>query len=89
VSQGWESGRRPLTAIPTGNFLALRTRLRGLGAGPGLLDTLTEGLAADLFIGQALATPHHAADPAGHLLSTWVIRRPFTETAAWPKPWPG
>lgn len=41
-------------AMPTGNFLALRTRLRGLGAGPGLLDTLTEGLAADLFIGQAL-----------------------------------
>jgi transcriptional regulator with XRE-family HTH domain len=82
--QGWESGRRPLMAMPTGNFLALRTWLRGLGAGPALLDTLTEGLAADLFIGQALATPHHAADPAGHLLSTWVITRPFTETAAWP-----
>jgi len=54
--QGWESGRRPLMAMPTGNFMALRIRLRGLGAGPGLLDTLTEGLAADLFIGQALAT---------------------------------
>jgi hypothetical protein len=82
--QGWESGRRPLMAMPTGNFLALRTRLRDLGARPGLLDTLTEGLAADLFIGQALATPHHAAHPAGHLLSTWVITRPFTETVAWP-----
>src|SRR5216683_2871395 len=56
--QGWESGRRPLMAMPAGNFLALRTWLRRLGADPGLLDSLTQALEADLFIGQALATPH-------------------------------
>jgi transcriptional regulator with XRE-family HTH domain len=82
--QGWESGRRPLLAMSAGNYLALRTRLCRLGTGPGLLDTLTHGLEADLFIGQALATPRHLADPTGHLLSTWVLTRPFTETAAWP-----
>src|ERR1035437_1633267 len=41
--QGWESGRRPLMAMSAGNFVALRTRLRRLGAEPGLLATLTQG----------------------------------------------
>jgi transcriptional regulator with XRE-family HTH domain len=82
--QGWESGRRPLMAMSAGNLLALRTRLRHLGVSPALLAALMQGLEADLFIGQALATPHHLADPAGHFLSTWVITRPFTEMTAWP-----
>src|SRR5450432_3580993 len=61
--QGWESGRRSLMATPTGNFLTLRTRLRRLGADANLLDSLTLGLEADLFIGQILATAHPLADP--------------------------
>jgi len=36
--QGWESGRRPLMAMPAGNLMALRAELRGLGAAPALLD---------------------------------------------------
>lgn len=82
--QGWESGRRPLMAMPAGNLMALQAQLRRHGADPGLLDTLAQGLEADLFLGEALATPHHKADPAGHLLGTWVITRPFTEMTAWP-----
>src|SRR6266480_1090440 len=55
--QGWESGRRPLMAMPAGNLMALRAELRGLGAAPALLDALTQGLEADLFVGEVLATP--------------------------------
>ncbi|MCW2914406.1 MAG: putative transcriptional regulator [Actinomycetia bacterium] len=82
--QGWESGRRPLMAMPAGNFVALRARLRRLGAPAGALDALGLALEADLFIGEALATPHHLADPGSHLLGSWVITRPFTEMVAWP-----
>lgn len=82
--QGWESGRRPLLAMPAGNLMALRAQLRHLGAAPALLDALLQGLEADLFVGEILATPHHRADPDGHLLGEWVVSRPFTEMTAWP-----
>jgi transcriptional regulator with XRE-family HTH domain len=59
--QGWESGRRPLMAVPTGNLMAIRARLRHLGAAPALLDGLTQGLEADLFVGEILATSHDQA----------------------------
>ena len=32
--QGWESGRRPLMAMPAGQFLALRSRLAGSALPP-------------------------------------------------------
>jgi hypothetical protein len=82
--QGWESGRRPLMAIPAGQFLVLRSRLARLGAAPGLLHALTLALEADHVIGQALATPHPHADPDGHPLSSWVLSRPLTVMTAWP-----
>jgi hypothetical protein len=82
--QGWESGRRPLIAMPTGQFLALRSRLRHLGATPALLRALTLALEADHILGHALATPHRAADPDGHPLGSWVLNRPLTVMTAWP-----
>src|SRR5262245_66174383 len=82
--QGWESGRRPLLAVPTGNLMAMRAQLRNLGAAPALLDALTQALEADLFVGEILATSHDQARSGGHLLSGWVGTRPFTEMTAWP-----
>jgi transcriptional regulator with XRE-family HTH domain len=82
--QGWESGRRPLMAMPAGHFLTLQARLRRLGASPALLQALSLAMDADLFIGQALDTPHSSVDADDHLLATWVTDRPFTEMAAWP-----
>lgn len=49
--QGWESGRRPLMAVSTGQYLRLRHLLRRLGAGPHLLTQLDTALEADRFIG--------------------------------------
>jgi transcriptional regulator with XRE-family HTH domain len=82
--QGWESGRRPLMAMPAGQFLALRSRLSRLGATPALLGALTLALEADHILAQALATPHHQADPEGHPLGSWVLSRPLTTMTAWP-----
>ncbi|MBV9448044.1 MAG: helix-turn-helix domain-containing protein [Streptosporangiaceae bacterium] len=82
--QGWESGRRPLMAMPAGQFLALRSWLRHLGATPALLRTLTQALEADHILGHALATPRRAADPDGHPLGSWVLSRPLTVLTAWP-----
>ncbi|REE98992.1 helix-turn-helix domain-containing protein [Thermomonospora umbrina] len=81
--QGWESGRRPLMAISAGQFLALQAILRRLGASSSALEALGLGVEADLFIGEALNTQHAAVDPTRHLLSSWVITRPFTEIIAW------
>ena len=82
--QGWESGRRPLMAVSAGNLIAIRARLRVLGAAPALLDALRQGLEADLFVGEILATAHDQAHSGGHLLGGWVVTRPFTEMTAWP-----
>jgi transcriptional regulator with XRE-family HTH domain len=73
--QGWESGRRPLMAMPAGQFLALRSRLSHLGASADLLRAPTQALEADHILGHALATPQAAADPDGHPLGSWVPRR--------------
>jgi transcriptional regulator with XRE-family HTH domain len=82
--QSWESGRRPLMAMPAGQFLALRSRLSRLGAAPTLLAALTLALEADHILAQALATPHHQADPGEHPLGSWVLSRPLTTMTAWP-----
>jgi transcriptional regulator with XRE-family HTH domain len=82
--QGWESGRRPLMAMPAGQFLALRSRLSRLGATPALLGALTLALEADHILAQALATPHRQADPDSHPLGSWVLSRPLTTMTAWP-----
>ena len=71
-------------AMPTGNLLAIRAQLRRPGAAPALLDALAQGLEADLFVGEVLATSHDQAHSGGHLLGGWVVTRPFTETTAWP-----
>jgi hypothetical protein len=63
---------------------ALRADLARRGAAPALLDALTQGLEADLFVGEVLATPHDQARSGGHLLGGWVVTRPFTEMTAWP-----
>lgn len=81
--QGWESGRRPLMAVPTGSYRRLRHLLHRLGASPRLLAQLDTGLEADRFIGYVLASDG-PIDLDNHPLATWVITRPFTELVAWP-----
>ncbi|MEU3232881.1 helix-turn-helix domain-containing protein [Nocardiopsis alba] len=74
---GWETGRRPLTAVSTGQLLVHRYRLLHLGARPELLDTLDRGLEADTLLGNVL-------DGETEPLGAWVMQRPLVETLAWP-----
>ncbi|MFE9398273.1 helix-turn-helix domain-containing protein [Streptomyces flavidovirens] len=55
--QGWESGRRPLTATKAGNLRAVSRALLRLGAPARMLTLLDESVDADAVITHALAGP--------------------------------
>lgn len=78
---GWESGRRPLTAIPVGQMLALRHRLMQMGTAPKLLQALERAMEADVLLASALddETPVDQSP-----LGAWVMQRDLIEVLAWP-----
>ncbi len=80
--QGWESGRRPLTATQTGKLRDVRRTLLRLGADPTLLLLLDQALDADAVLSHALAG-QPTADLHQHLLSGWVVTRDTTHMLAW------
>lgn len=51
--QGWESGRRPLSATRAGNLVGMRRRLILLGAPSGLVEMLNTAMDADLLLGRS------------------------------------
>ncbi|MBY8885167.1 helix-turn-helix domain-containing protein [Streptomyces sp. PTM05] len=79
---GWESGRRPLTAVPAGQMLVHRHRLLRLGTTPALLLALERAMEADVLLASALEdqAPTPEADPFG----AWVMQRDLVEVLAWP-----
>lgn len=81
--QGWESGRRPLIAIPTGTYLLIRGQFLRLGAQPRLLAQLEPALEADRFLARVLSTEPAKVRPQDHPLCSWVITRPFTDLTSW------
>jgi len=78
---GWETGRRPLTAIPVGQMLLHRHRLLHLGAAPQLLAALDRALEADVLLASALDPD---TDPASSPLGAWVMQRDLMDLLAWP-----
>lgn len=81
--QGWESGRRPLPAVPSSHLLFLRRRLLRAGADPALLVLLDVAMDADSIIAYTLAGDPSSATVAGHPLSGWVFNRTATHMIAW------
>lgn len=80
--QGWESGRRPLTALHTPALLRLYGVLTAAGAPPNVGRLFADALEADVVIGSAVtagATPLPA-----HPLGAGVARRALTEMVTWP-----
>ncbi|MFD9718646.1 helix-turn-helix domain-containing protein [Streptomyces sp. NPDC059076] len=78
---GWETGRRPRTAVPVGQVLVHRHRLLRLGADPALLLALERAMEADVLLSSALDdAPPLADDPMG----AWVMQRHLVEVLAWP-----
>ncbi|GAA0456067.1 helix-turn-helix transcriptional regulator [Streptomyces sp. NPDC046215] len=81
--QGWESGRRPLTAVASSAFLALRRKMLRNGADPALLVLLDPAMEADSVIAHALSDDGRSQDIADHPLAGWVFTRAATHMIAW------
>lgn len=63
---GWESGRRPLTALPVGQMLTYRHRLMQMGTAPALLQTLERSFEADILLAGIVEEKSSAAgSPSG------------------------
>jgi DNA-binding XRE family transcriptional regulator len=82
--QGWESGRRPFTAMPLGQAVALRHRLAALGADSGLLGALDVAVEADYLIAQIIDIPPAQVHLNQHPLGWTVMTRTLVEMLAWP-----
>ncbi|WP_240506476.1 helix-turn-helix domain-containing protein [Thermoactinospora rubra] len=82
--QGWETGRRPLMAMPLGSFLRLRHVLVRMGTRSQLITQLETALEADRFIGYVMGCERNDPIRPDHLLATWVITRRFTDLLVWP-----
>ncbi|OPC82988.1 transcriptional regulator [Embleya scabrispora] len=77
----WETGRRPITAVPVGHMLVYRNRLLQAGASPDLLTALDRAMEADVLLAGVLeggsAGPHHP-------LGSTVLQRNVVEMLTWP-----
>ncbi|MFD5724643.1 helix-turn-helix domain-containing protein [Streptomyces sp. NPDC058368] len=78
---GWESGRRPLTAVPVGQMLMHRHQLLQMGSAPALLAALERALEADVLLASALDENTATVDSP---LGAWVMQRDLVEVLSWP-----
>jgi hypothetical protein len=82
--QGWESGRRPLTALRATDLSRLRAELLARGASPTAFAALRDCLDADLLITSAVETGELVTSAVAHPLALAVHRRDFTNLVTWP-----
>ena len=82
--QGWESGRRPLSAVNAGDFLRLCARLSRLGAPASTGRHLREAIEADHVLSTAVAAGAAWVDPHCHPLAASVHRWTITNLITWP-----
>ncbi|WP_331724113.1 helix-turn-helix transcriptional regulator (plasmid) [Streptomyces atratus] len=78
---GWESGRRPLTAVPVVQMLMYRHQLLRLGSEPTLLLTLERAMEADVLLVGVL---NEGAAVDDSTLGAWVMQRDLVEVLSWP-----
>ncbi|MEV5686904.1 helix-turn-helix transcriptional regulator [Streptomyces sp. NPDC052164] len=78
---GWETGRRPVTAVPVGQMLLYRHQLLQLGSAPALLLALERAMEADVLLAGALYEEAPADD---HPIGAWVMQRDLVEVLSWP-----
>jgi transcriptional regulator with XRE-family HTH domain len=82
--QGWESARRPLTALRAADLAWLRSRLLRYGAQPGLLAMLADAIQADLIIAHMVQAGGHPITAEEHPLGGAVHQRQLTNLITWP-----
>jgi len=82
--QGWESGRRPLSAINAGELLSLSARLTCLGAPASTGRHLLEAIEADQVLATGITAGSNWVDPVTHPLAHGVHRWTITNLITWP-----
>ncbi|GAA2194748.1 hypothetical protein GCM10009848_59830 [Micromonospora lupini] len=81
--QSWESGRRPFTAVPLGQAIAVRRRLGRLGANTLLLAALDDAAEADLILAAVLTEQVGRCDIAEQPLGWSVLTHRLTDLILW------
>ncbi|WP_433260460.1 helix-turn-helix domain-containing protein [Actinosynnema sp. CS-041913] len=82
--QGWESGRRPMSAIGTGEFIRIGARLVRAGAPPSTGRYLRLAIEADLVLSTGVEAGPGWVDPNLHPLAAGVHRKDLTNLITWP-----
>ena len=82
--QGWESSRRPLTALRAADLVRLRSRLLRCGAASTALAVLDDAIEADLIIAEAVEAGERPIDRNEHPLGVTVHQRTLTNLITWP-----
>jgi DNA-binding XRE family transcriptional regulator len=82
--QGWESGRRPLSAMSAGDFLQLCNRLPRMGAPASTGRHLREAVEADQVLATGIAAGDAWVHPGNHPLAASVHRWTITNLILWP-----
>lgn len=82
--QGWESGRRSLTALRTGDLLRLRMQLVRRGAPASIGRHLTDALEADVVLATGVDAGAAWNPRELHPLGASVHRRALTNMITWP-----
>jgi hypothetical protein len=81
---GWETGRRPLTAVRASQFIRLRSRVAHLGADPRVVRLLGIAMEADQILDHARTVVSRYESRDFHPLGMHVHRREVIELVAWP-----
>ncbi|SBT67171.1 Helix-turn-helix [Micromonospora sediminicola] len=81
--QSWESGRRPFTAVPFGQAVAIRQRLGSLGANAKLLAALDDAAEADLVLAALLRDEAAPFAVAEEPLGWSVLTHRLTDLILW------
>jgi transcriptional regulator with XRE-family HTH domain len=82
--QGWESGRRPLTALRTADLMRLRLRLLQYDARPTVLTKLDDAIHADLIIDETTRASDQRRKHDRHPLGTMVHQHKLSDLITWP-----
>ncbi|MEU4392227.1 helix-turn-helix domain-containing protein [Kribbella sp. NPDC023855] len=82
--QGWESGKRPLTAQRAADLLRLKTRLTMLGAAPSVVASFQNAIEADGILTLAIAAGAQPINIDMNPLAAAVHRRNLVHMITWP-----
>ncbi|MFK4085192.1 helix-turn-helix transcriptional regulator [Kribbella sp. NPDC020789] len=82
--QGWETGKRALTALRTADLLRLKTRLITLGAAPSVVVALQDAVEADGILSMAVSAGGRPVKADTNPLGAAVHRRSLVNMITWP-----